>query len=87
MKKKSSSIVEARNADTECSSHKIISTSDFPHFPGIDGGVLSKLLSGADRLRTLCLREIQPVDDALYKFAGTSLEMLNVSNTKVVMLS
>ncbi|KZV26458.1 hypothetical protein F511_35675 [Dorcoceras hygrometricum] len=50
---------------------------------GIDGTVLSELLSGAGHLRSLCLREIQLIDDAFYKFQGSSLQMLDVSDTKV----
>ncbi|KAK6126338.1 hypothetical protein DH2020_039910 [Rehmannia glutinosa] len=48
-----------------------------------NGNILSELTSGADHLRSLCLREIQLVDDALYRFSGASLEMLDVSDTKV----
>ncbi|GER33719.1 ubiquitin-protein ligases [Striga asiatica] len=50
---------------------------------GVTGKVLSALMSGADHLRSLCLREIQGVDDALYIFPGNALEMLDVSDTKV----
>ncbi|PIN16821.1 hypothetical protein CDL12_10523 [Handroanthus impetiginosus] len=50
---------------------------------GVTGKVLSKLMSGAVHLRSLCLREIQLVDEALYTLSGTSLEMLDVSDTKV----
>ncbi|KAG8374153.1 hypothetical protein BUALT_Bualt11G0101200 [Buddleja alternifolia] len=49
----------------------------------VNGKVLSELMSGASHLRSLCLREIPLVDDALYKFSGASLEMLDVSDTKV----
>ncbi|XP_075510046.1 BTB/POZ domain-containing protein FBL11 isoform X1 [Primulina tabacum] len=50
---------------------------------GIDGTILSELMLGAGHLRSLCLREIQLVDDALYRFQGSSLQMLDVSETKV----
>ncbi|CAA0829674.1 ubiquitin-protein ligases, partial [Striga hermonthica] len=50
---------------------------------GVTGKILSALMSGADHLRSLCLREIQGVDDALYIFPGTALEMLDLSDTKV----
>ncbi|KAI3447487.1 hypothetical protein Pfo_004152 [Paulownia fortunei] len=50
---------------------------------GTTGKVLSELMSGAYHLRSLCLREIQLVDDALYRLSGASLEMLDVSDTKV----
>ncbi|KAL8505061.1 hypothetical protein ACS0TY_016319 [Phlomoides rotata] len=49
----------------------------------ITGNVLSELMSALDNLRSLCLREIQLVDDALYRLSGASLEMLDVSDTKV----
>ncbi|KAL0426519.1 UNVERIFIED_CONTAM: BTB/POZ domain-containing protein FBL11 [Sesamum latifolium] len=50
---------------------------------GVTGKHLCELISGADNLRSLCLREIQLVDDALYRFSGASLEMLDVSDTEV----
>ncbi|KAL0344768.1 UNVERIFIED_CONTAM: BTB/POZ domain-containing protein FBL11 [Sesamum radiatum] len=50
---------------------------------GVTGKLLCELISGADNLRSLCLREIQLVDDALYRFSGASLEMLDVSDTEV----
>ncbi|KAK4478720.1 hypothetical protein RD792_014218 [Penstemon davidsonii] len=50
---------------------------------GIDGVILSELLSGADYLRSLCLREIQFIDNALCSFSGSSLKILDVSDTKV----
>ncbi|CAI9762133.1 unnamed protein product [Fraxinus pennsylvanica] len=50
---------------------------------GINETALSELLSGANNLRSLCLREIQLVDNALYCFSGSFLEMLDVSDTKV----
>ncbi|PHT38297.1 Pumilio -like protein 1 [Capsicum baccatum] len=34
------------------------------------------------RIRSLCLRKTQLVDNSLYKFSGSSLEMLDVSDTK-----
>ncbi|KAL6514373.1 hypothetical protein OROHE_019115 [Orobanche hederae] len=49
---------------------------------GITGKILSELMSKADHLRSLCLRELQVVDDALYRFSGASLEMLDVSDTE-----
>ncbi|XP_073155674.1 BTB/POZ domain-containing protein FBL11 isoform X2 [Henckelia pumila] len=50
---------------------------------GIDGMILSELMSGAGHLRSLCLKEIHLIDDALYRFQGSSLQMLDVSDTKV----
>ncbi|KAL3825794.1 hypothetical protein ACJIZ3_021823 [Penstemon smallii] len=50
---------------------------------GIDGVILSELLSGADYLRSLCLRDIQFIDNALYSFSGSSLKILDVCDTKV----
>lgn len=55
--------------------------------PGIAENVLSELLSKSDKLKSLCLRETQLLDDSLYKFSGASLEMLDVSDTKVWSLS
>ncbi|KAH6837789.1 hypothetical protein C2S53_007609 [Perilla frutescens var. hirtella] len=50
---------------------------------GITGNIMSELLSKSDNLRSLCLRETQLLDDSLYKFSGASLEMFDVSDTKV----
>lgn len=55
----------------------------FPSLAGINETALSELLSGANNLRSLCLREIQLDDNALYCFSGSSLEMLDISDTKV----
>ncbi|XAR69719.1 hypothetical protein NMG60_11001420 [Bertholletia excelsa] len=44
---------------------------------------LSNLLSDAPLLKSLCLRETRIVDNTLYNFHGSSLEMLDVSSTKV----
>ncbi|KAA8516693.1 hypothetical protein F0562_016801 [Nyssa sinensis] len=50
---------------------------------GINETSLSELMSQTHMLKSLCLREIQLVDNALYSFSGSSLEMLNISSTKV----
>ncbi|KAL9150131.1 hypothetical protein ABFS82_12G149400 [Erythranthe guttata] len=50
---------------------------------GITGKILSELMSRADNLKSLCVRDLKLVDDALYRFSGVSLEMLDVSNTEV----
>ncbi|EYU38623.1 hypothetical protein MIMGU_mgv1a0009752mg, partial [Erythranthe guttata] len=50
---------------------------------GITGKILSELMSRADSLKSLCVRDLKLVDDALYRFSGVSLEMLDVSNTEV----
>ncbi|KAL3532064.1 hypothetical protein ACH5RR_005585 [Cinchona calisaya] len=50
---------------------------------GVSEASLSELLSQTLMVRSLCLRETQLVDDALYHFPGCSLEILDVSETKV----
>ncbi|KAL3326679.1 hypothetical protein AABB24_037394 [Solanum stoloniferum] len=50
---------------------------------GINETSLLELISQTQRVRSLCLRETQLVDNSLYKFSGSSLEMLDVSDTKV----
>lgn len=44
---------------------------------------LQELMSQTHVLKSLCLRGTYLVDQALYNFKGSSLEMLDVSNTKV----
>lgn len=43
----------------------------------------SKLMCQAYLLKSLCLRESEVADDGLFSFVGSSLEVLDVSNTKV----
>ncbi|XP_055807425.1 BTB/POZ domain-containing protein FBL11 isoform X2 [Solanum dulcamara] len=50
---------------------------------GINETFLLELISQTHRIRSLCLRGTQLVDNSLYKFSGSSLEMLDVSDTKV----
>ncbi|KAK3043566.1 hypothetical protein RJ639_002145 [Escallonia herrerae] len=50
---------------------------------GVNEDSLTQLLSQVHLLKSLCLRETQLVDNGLYNFLGFSLEMLDVSNTKV----
>ncbi|KAG5582722.1 hypothetical protein H5410_053349 [Solanum commersonii] len=50
---------------------------------GINETSFLELISQTQRIRSLCLRETQLVDNCLYKFSGSSLEMLDVSDTKV----
>lgn len=50
---------------------------------GVDSASLSKLMSQTPNLKSLCLREILSVDDALCSFIGSSLEMLDVTDTQV----
>ncbi|RAL44579.1 hypothetical protein DM860_003338 [Cuscuta australis] len=45
--------------------------------------LISELISQTTMLKSLCLRETELVDHALYSFSGSCLEMLDVSNTKV----
>ncbi|MCD9637694.1 hypothetical protein HAX54_021131 [Datura stramonium] len=49
----------------------------------IDETSLLELISQTHGIRSLCLRETQLLDNCLYKFSGSSLEMLDVSDTKV----
>ncbi|KAK4834351.1 hypothetical protein QYF36_021203 [Acer negundo] len=48
---------------------------------GVDETSLLELMSQAKLLKSLSLRGTHLVDDALYNFSGSSLEMLDVSNT------
>lgn len=52
-------------------------------FAGVDETSLVKLLSQTQMLKSLCLRDAHLVDQALHCFSGSSLEMLDVSNTMV----
>ena len=52
-------------------------------FVGISESSLLELMSQAQVLKSLCLRWTDLVDQALYNFVGSSLEMLDVSDTKV----
>ena len=52
-------------------------------FVGVDETSLLELLSQTKMLKSLCLRDTQLVDQALHCFSGSSLEMLDVSNTMV----
>ncbi|KAK4345635.1 hypothetical protein RND71_035811 [Anisodus tanguticus] len=54
---------------------------------GINETSLLELVSQTHRIRSLCLRETQLVDNSLYKFSGSSLEMLDISDTKDDVLS
>ncbi|XP_071722552.1 BTB/POZ domain-containing protein FBL11-like [Rutidosis leptorrhynchoides] len=50
---------------------------------GINMTSFSKHMSQAYKLKNLCLRETEVVDNCLLNFSGSSLEDLDVSNTKV----
>ena len=52
-------------------------------FVGVDETSLLRLLSQTKMLKSLCLRDTQLVDQALHCFSGSSLEMLDISNTMV----
>ena len=52
-------------------------------FAGISELSLLKLMSQMQVPKGLCLRGTNLIDQALYNFPGSSLEMLDVSNTKV----
>ncbi|KAK6944004.1 hypothetical protein RJ641_025106 [Dillenia turbinata] len=49
----------------------------------IDEATLQELVSQLYLVKSLCLRNTNLVDDALYSFSGSSLERLHVSSTKV----
>nr|XP_029143367.1 BTB/POZ domain-containing protein FBL11 isoform X4 [Arachis hypogaea] len=50
---------------------------------GVSDSSLLELMSQTQLLKSLCLRGTDLVDQALYNFLGSSLEMLDVSNTKI----
>ncbi|XP_044465295.1 BTB/POZ domain-containing protein FBL11 isoform X3 [Mangifera indica] len=50
---------------------------------GVDKTSLIELMSQTTMLKSLCLSGTDLVDEALYNFSGTSLEMLDVSNTMI----
>ncbi|KAG8648659.1 hypothetical protein MANES_08G022900v8 [Manihot esculenta] len=50
---------------------------------GVDERSLFDLMSQTQALVSLCLRGTHVVDDALYHFPGSSLEILDISNTMV----
>lgn len=49
----------------------------------MDEASLLELMSQTQKLKNLCLRDTHLTDIALYNFSGSSLEMLDVSNTKI----
>ena len=50
---------------------------------GVSEASLSELLSQTLMIKSVSLRETHLVDDALNRFPGCSLEMLDISETKV----
>ncbi|XP_057549552.1 BTB/POZ domain-containing protein FBL11 [Amaranthus tricolor] len=50
---------------------------------GLNENSLADILSRGQMLKNLCLRDTSLVDQALYRFPGSSLEFLDVSNTLV----
>ncbi|KAK7337205.1 hypothetical protein VNO77_17768 [Canavalia gladiata] len=67
-------------------SNSVVSNLETLHMGGCKGiceSSLLELMSQTQVLRSLCLRETDLVDQALYNFRGSSLEMLDVSNTKI----
>lgn len=52
-------------------------------FVGVSKSSLMELMSQTQVLKSLCLRGTDLIDQALYNFVGSSLEMLDISNTKV----
>lgn len=53
----------------------------------VDEASLLELLSQAHMLKSLCLRDTHLTDDALYSFLGSCLEMLDISNTMVLLVT
>ncbi|EEF28381.1 ubiquitin-protein ligase, putative [Ricinus communis] len=51
---------------------------------GVDTRSLLELISEMRTLTSLCLRDTCLIDDVLYSFSGSSLEILDVSNTMVI---
>ncbi|XP_027350057.1 BTB/POZ domain-containing protein FBL11 isoform X2 [Abrus precatorius] len=67
-------------------SNSVVSNFETLHMGGCRGiceSSLVELMSQTKALRSLCLRETDLIDQALYNFVGCSLEMLDVSNTKI----
>jgi len=52
-------------------------------FVGVSKSSLIELMSQTQVLKSLCLRGTDLIDQALYNYVGSSLEMLDISNTKV----
>lgn len=50
---------------------------------GVDETSLLKLMSQMQKLKSLCLSDTHLSDGALYSFRGSSLEVLDISNTMV----
>ncbi|KAJ8754075.1 hypothetical protein K2173_001973 [Erythroxylum novogranatense] len=50
---------------------------------GVDQQSLVELISQTKTLKSLCLRSTNLVDDAVYSYSGSSLEMLDISNTRI----
>ncbi|TKY62017.1 BTB/POZ domain-containing protein FBL11 [Spatholobus suberectus] len=66
--------------------NSVVSNFETLHMGGCRGvceSSLLELMSQTQVLKSLCLRGTDLVDQALYNFVGSSLEMLDVSNTKV----
>nr|KYP71091.1 LRR and BTB/POZ domain-containing protein FBL11 [Cajanus cajan] len=64
----------------------VVSNLETLHMGGCRGvceSSLLELMSQTQVLKSLCLRGTDLVDQALYNFVGSSLEMLDVSNTKI----
>lgn len=51
---------------------------------GLDETDLMKLISKTRMLKSLCLRDTRLTDQALHSFAGSSLMMLDITNTMVI---
>ncbi|XP_027927088.1 BTB/POZ domain-containing protein FBL11 isoform X1 [Vigna unguiculata] len=66
--------------------NSVVSNFETLHMGGCQGvskSSLIELMSQTQVLKSLCLRGTDLVDQALYNFVGSSLEMLDISNTKI----
>ncbi|XP_014495994.1 BTB/POZ domain-containing protein FBL11 isoform X2 [Vigna radiata var. radiata] len=66
--------------------NSVVSNFETLHMGGCQGvskSSLMELMSQTQVLKSLCLRGTDLIDQALYNFVGSSLEMLDISNTKI----
>ncbi|XP_052728816.1 BTB/POZ domain-containing protein FBL11 isoform X5 [Vigna angularis] len=67
--------------------NSVVSNFETLHMGGCQGvskSSLMELMSQTQVLKSLCLRGTDLIDQGLYNFVGSSLEMLDISNTKVI---
>ncbi|XP_052728814.1 BTB/POZ domain-containing protein FBL11 isoform X2 [Vigna angularis] len=66
--------------------NSVVSNFETLHMGGCQGvskSSLMELMSQTQVLKSLCLRGTDLIDQGLYNFVGSSLEMLDISNTKI----